>query len=228
MRRLLWLVLAISLALPLLVMAAPPAIPAGEACGPGVVHVVRYGENVYRISLRYGTTVRAIVNANALANPNVIYAGQSLLIPCASGSVPPAGPTPTPAPVFVILPGQSSISVALPGSGSVFVPPPVSAVDCRNFRPTSPTDGIGRGQTTFYWDAASWQVQWYRVNVFNMDTSATVVASYATSGPFTHVTGDTGVGALGEGFRFAWNVEAFADGRRVCSSVLVFLNRTSS
>ena len=228
MRRLIVFILILALALPLVAAAAPAPAPAAQTCGPSVVHVVLRGENVYRISLRYGTTVRAIANANALANPNVIYAGQRLLIPCASGSVPPAGPTPTPAPVFVTLPGQSWISVALPGSGSVFVPPPVSAVDCRNFRPTSPTDGIGRGQTTFYWDAASWQVQWYRVNVFNMDTSATVVASYATTGPFTRVTGDTGVGALGEGYRFAWNVEAFADGRRVCSSVLVFLNRTSS
>ena len=56
------------------------------------VHVVQRGETLYRIALRYGTTVQALVAANNLANPNLIYRGQKLVIPIAS----PAGPLPAP------------------------------------------------------------------------------------------------------------------------------------
>lgn len=53
------------------------------------IHVVQRGENLYRISLRYGTTVQAIAAANGIANPSRIYVGQRLVIPC--GSAPPPG-----------------------------------------------------------------------------------------------------------------------------------------
>jgi LysM repeat protein len=46
----------------------------------GRIHVVQSGENLYRISLRYGTTVQAIMAANGLTNYN-IYVGQRLYIP---------------------------------------------------------------------------------------------------------------------------------------------------
>ena len=45
------------------------------------VHVVRAGETLSEIALKYGTTVAAIVQANNLANPNFIYVGQRLQIP---------------------------------------------------------------------------------------------------------------------------------------------------
>jgi putative chitinase len=45
------------------------------------VHVVQRGETLYSIARRYGTSVWAIAMANNLYNPNVIYAGQRLLIP---------------------------------------------------------------------------------------------------------------------------------------------------
>ena len=70
------------LLLPVAARAAPPACP----CTPAV-HVVRWGENLWRISRWYGTTVEAIVQANGIANPHRIYAGQRLTIPCAT--VPP-------------------------------------------------------------------------------------------------------------------------------------------
>lgn len=53
------------------------AIPDEEA----VSHVVRSGENLNAIALRYGVTVDSIVAANGLNNPNLIYAGQTLVIP---------------------------------------------------------------------------------------------------------------------------------------------------
>jgi soluble lytic murein transglycosylase-like protein len=42
---------------------------------------VRRGDTVTTIAARYGTTVAAIVRANRLDNPGVIYAGSSLLVP---------------------------------------------------------------------------------------------------------------------------------------------------
>jgi LysM repeat protein len=45
-------------------------------------HVVRYGETLTSIASRYGTTVWTLAQLNNLANPNLIYAGQLLVIPC--------------------------------------------------------------------------------------------------------------------------------------------------
>ena len=49
---------------------------------------MQWGENLYRIALRYGTTWQAIASYNGIANPNRIYAGQRLVIP--SSSPPPS------------------------------------------------------------------------------------------------------------------------------------------
>lgn len=47
---------------------------------PYIIHVVQQGENLFRIALRYGTTVEAIRTANGLISSN-IYVGQQLRIP---------------------------------------------------------------------------------------------------------------------------------------------------
>lgn len=46
-----------------------------------VTHIVRPGDNLFRISMAYGITVEAIMQANSLANEGLIYTGQALLIP---------------------------------------------------------------------------------------------------------------------------------------------------
>lgn len=46
-----------------------------------LTHTVRRGENLYRIALRYGVSVEAIVRANGLSDPERILAGQVLTIP---------------------------------------------------------------------------------------------------------------------------------------------------
>jgi len=62
-------------------------IPAGPGPGPGPGptcpgHTVQRGDNLFRISLRYGKTVQAFVTANpGITNVNVIYIGQCLTIP---------------------------------------------------------------------------------------------------------------------------------------------------
>jgi LysM repeat protein len=44
-------------------------------------HVVQRGENLFRISLRYGRSMASIAAANGISNYNLIYAGQTLIIP---------------------------------------------------------------------------------------------------------------------------------------------------
>jgi LysM repeat protein len=59
------------------VFAAPPA-----SCP--TVHIVRRGETLSHIAWRYGTTTYHLATINGIANPNRIYAGQRLKIPCGS------------------------------------------------------------------------------------------------------------------------------------------------
>ncbi len=58
------------------------------------IHTVQRGETLFSISRRYNTTVAALMQANNIVNPNLIYAGQQLVIP--SGSAPPPTVTPPP------------------------------------------------------------------------------------------------------------------------------------
>jgi LysM repeat protein len=60
----------------LTIPAEGPSEPAGER-----IHVVQPGENLFRIALKYGTTVEAIAVANGIGNVHLIYSGQSLRIP---------------------------------------------------------------------------------------------------------------------------------------------------
>jgi lipoprotein-anchoring transpeptidase ErfK/SrfK len=60
-------------------------IPQG-AYAADPVHVVKRGENLYRIALRYGTSISAIAKANGIHNTNHIYTGQRLTIPGKSSS----------------------------------------------------------------------------------------------------------------------------------------------
>ncbi len=52
----------------------------GELSG-SVIHIVRLGENLFRISQQYGVSMDAIMAANGLPNVDQIYEGQQLIIP---------------------------------------------------------------------------------------------------------------------------------------------------
>jgi LysM repeat protein len=63
-----------------------PTPPPGTTC----TYVVRPGDTLYSIARRYGTTVADLQAANHISDPNLIYVGQTLIIPnCNSGPVPP-------------------------------------------------------------------------------------------------------------------------------------------
>lgn len=82
----------------LLVLAPQYAYTAPPAQVGGLYHTVQAGENLYRISLRYGTSVQVLMQANGIANPHRIYVGQRLWIPAAGSVAPTLVPTPQPTP----------------------------------------------------------------------------------------------------------------------------------
>jgi len=54
----------------------------------GCFHTIRPGETLNRIAARFGTSVYALMVANGIPNPNRIFAGINLNVPCTSSSYP--------------------------------------------------------------------------------------------------------------------------------------------
>ena len=61
----------------------PPSQPQPTAAPPTTpqTYTVVAGDTLTSIALRFGTTVNALVQANGIVNPNLIYVGQVLNIP---------------------------------------------------------------------------------------------------------------------------------------------------
>jgi LysM repeat protein len=57
------------------------ATPGTQPPRPPTTYVVQPGDNLYRLALRFNTTIWAIAYANNIANVNLIYIGQKLVIP---------------------------------------------------------------------------------------------------------------------------------------------------
>lgn len=90
---------------PIPISPTPTPSPAGQ-----VEHIVQPGENLFRIALRYGTTVGAIATTNGIANPGLIYVGQVLIISSSgSGDQPPT----TGGTTYVVQPGDNLFRIAL-------------------------------------------------------------------------------------------------------------------
>jgi len=97
------ILLSLVAVLAVLALVLPPSV---QAQGP--VHVVQRGETLAQIAWRYGTSVSAIMQANGLRNPNLIYVGQRLRIPTGGGSATPTGGA-----IHVVQPGETLQSIAL-------------------------------------------------------------------------------------------------------------------
>ncbi len=61
-------------------------------------YTVQPGDTLYRISLRFGTTIHALMALNGISNPNRIVAGQVLRVAGSGGPGPGPDPKPTPTP----------------------------------------------------------------------------------------------------------------------------------
>jgi LysM repeat protein len=89
--------------------AVSPPAPA-PTCGQ--VYTVQPGDTLTGIAFRWGISVNALVQANGIVNPNSIYYGQILRIPC-GGYTPPPPPPPAPPPQpsagwwYIVHPGDT-------------------------------------------------------------------------------------------------------------------------
>lgn len=63
------------------IIPTQPGVPTAAPGMGGGTHTVQLGENLFRISLRYNVSIAALMQANGITNPNLIYAGQVLRIP---------------------------------------------------------------------------------------------------------------------------------------------------
>jgi LysM repeat protein len=82
-----------------------PEGPSPSVPPEGVEHVVAWGETINIIAARYGVSVEDIVAANNLANPDLIRAGDVLIIPGASAPAPQPG-------VHIVRQGETLQSIA--------------------------------------------------------------------------------------------------------------------
>lgn len=114
---------------PHIAAASPPQNENQTSQQAGVIHVVKRGENLFRIALNYGVSTQAIMAANGMRTTNVVL-GQRLLIPGTSPVSPakpappkPAPPKPTPAPVNRAAPGPPRPNpIADSPKGQVYTP----------------------------------------------------------------------------------------------------------
>jgi len=110
------------LMLAILLIAAPQA-DARPPAQTSEVYVVRSGDTLFAVALRFGVTAADITAANNLDNPNLIFVGQRLIIPADRPIVEPAIVTeedgedisqlPTAPPeVYVVQPGDTLFTIA--------------------------------------------------------------------------------------------------------------------
>lgn len=67
-------------------LALVPSNNAAPAPGAaGVTHTIAPGQTLSSVAQRYGTTIRAIQDANGITDPNLVVVGQELKIPSTSG-----------------------------------------------------------------------------------------------------------------------------------------------
>jgi len=88
------------------VKPSPEALPTevrdvrgGERAIPGVVHVVKKGETLWRIARAYGITPADLMETNGISDPRAVPAGMELFVPGATRvvEVPPAPGSAAPA-----------------------------------------------------------------------------------------------------------------------------------
>jgi LysM repeat protein len=72
------------------------------------IHVVRRGDTLSAIAVRYGTTAYRLAQMNSLRNPNLIYVGQRLIVPQGSMGNPERTAT-----VYRVQKGDTLIGIAM-------------------------------------------------------------------------------------------------------------------
>jgi murein DD-endopeptidase MepM/ murein hydrolase activator NlpD len=72
-------------ALTTFLMLSPARVVLAQESAPGPVYVVQSGDTLYSIAIRFGVTVDDLIKANNLVNPDLLSAGNELVIPGLEG-----------------------------------------------------------------------------------------------------------------------------------------------
>ena len=185
-----------------LIIATTSLVPPAAAASPGFV-IVTWGDTLYSVAVRNGTTVAALVRANGLPNPNFIYAGQRLVIPAGGSSSAPAPVPIASTGIYTVQAGDTLSAIAarygttlsamlrannlynpnfiysgqrlnVPGRSAPPTPPPVSA-------PANPPAPVSSAP-------APTNGKWIDVNI-----SAQTITAYQGNTPLKSVLVSTGV-----------------------------------
>ncbi|MBP7599878.1 MAG: L,D-transpeptidase family protein [Thermoflexales bacterium] len=73
-----------------------PFLPDNFAAEDSFVYIVKRGDTLYGVAIRYGVSADAITRANGLKGLRLLYTGQRLLIPTAAATPPKPAPAPAP------------------------------------------------------------------------------------------------------------------------------------
>lgn len=130
---------------------------------------------------------------------------------------------PTPEEVRAACEEQGLPLVVTPGPSNIVAQqPPQPRFDCSAFRLTSPLDGLPNGVATFYWDPLP-GASGYSVGVYGEGGGATFSAGAGS----TSTAGDVSQGAIGGGFSFTVQANAYVDGQAVCSHSVTLYRESS-
>ena len=69
------------------VLVIPDGTESAETVTATTTHIVRRGDTLAQIAIDYGVSMAALLSANNITNVNVIYVGQTLLIPASSSTI---------------------------------------------------------------------------------------------------------------------------------------------
>jgi len=96
---------------PAAVAAAAAQLDAGAA--PPTTYTVRPGDTLHTLAARFGTTVETLAVTNHIANPDLIFVGQTLRVPRPAISAPPVEAPPVEAPSeYTVVGGDTLAKVA--------------------------------------------------------------------------------------------------------------------
>ncbi|HLE30858.1 MAG TPA: LysM peptidoglycan-binding domain-containing protein [Anaerolineales bacterium] len=96
------------------VVTPPATTTSPPPSGSTTTYVVQRGDTLYLISLRFNVSISALMAANGITNPNLIFVGQRLTIPGA-GAPPTATPPPGATPAPTTPPSGSTVYIVQPG-----------------------------------------------------------------------------------------------------------------
>ncbi len=104
------------------VICIPAAAQPPVTCPNGMLYTVRPGDTMFDIATRFGVTLQALLAANPqVADPNKIFAGQTLCVPAMA-----AGPVPPPVVISPVVSPPVAPPVAAPPAAPPMAPCPAA------------------------------------------------------------------------------------------------------